>query len=95
MPDQVPENVKKKRAKILATVQKEIQDEFLDCYVKEHNEENPVYVLCEMTRDGIANGHTEHFVECNFPAGYDRTGEIVKVALESREGSLLFGRALN
>jgi len=94
MPDQVPENVKKKRAKILATVQKEIQDEYLDCYVKAHNEDNPVYVLCETVRDGIANGHTEHFIECDMPVDRDRTGEIVRVSVERREGAKLFGKII-
>ena len=95
MPHQIPEDVKKRRARALADEQKKIQDEYLDRYVATHTEADPVLVLCEMTREGTANGHTEHFVECNFPAGYDRTGEIVKVALESREGNVLFGRALD
>lgn len=95
MPDQVPEDVKKKRARILADVQKKIQDEYLDRYVKDHGEDNPVYVLCEMTRDGVANGHTEHFIECNFASDRDRTGETVKIAVEGRDGNVLFGHALD
>ena len=95
MPDQVPEDVKKKRARILADVQKKIQDEYLDSYVKDHGEDNPVYVLCEMTRDGVANGHTEHFIECNFASDRDRTGETVKIAVEGRDGNVLFGHAID
>lgn len=95
MEGQVPENIKKQRAAALAAVSREIQERLLDKYVADHKEENPVYVLCEMTRDNIANGHTEHFIECDFCSERDRTGEIVKIALEGRRGNVLEGRALD
>lgn len=94
MSDQVPEQIKKQRAHTLALVGEEIQNEILESYVADHGEDNPVYVLCEITKDGIANGHTEHFIECDFGSDRDRTGEIVPIALEGRRGNVLFGRAL-
>ncbi|MBQ2729327.1 MAG: tRNA (N(6)-L-threonylcarbamoyladenosine(37)-C(2))-methylthiotransferase MtaB [Clostridia bacterium] len=95
MPDQVPDQIKKQRARLLSEAGEKISNEILDGYIARHGEDDPVYVLCEMTRDGVANGHTEHFVECDFPSEYDRTGEIVKIALESRNGNVLFGRAVD
>lgn len=95
MEGQVPENIKKQRAASLAAVSREIQDRLLDKYVNDHGENDPVYVLCEMTRDNISNGHTEHFIECDFPTDRDRTGEIVKIALCGRRGNVLLGRALD
>ena len=72
----------------------DIQNEMLDSYIEEHGENDPAYVLCETYKNGISNGHTEHFIECDFPAEYDRTGEIVKIALVSRKGNVLFGHAV-
>ncbi len=95
MDGQVPENIKKQRAAALAAVSREIQEKLLDKYVADHGEGDPVYVLCEMTRDDIANGHTEHFIECDFPSMKDRTGEIVKVALCGRRKNVLLGRAVD
>lgn len=95
MPDQVPEPQKKERAATLARVSKEIQDELLDSYVAEHKEKDPVYVLCETVKDGVANGHTEHFIECDIRTEGVSTGEILKVALEGRRGAVLFGKIID
>lgn len=95
MEDQVPDNIKKERAAALSGVAKEMQKRILSDYVKCHGEDSPVSVLCEMTKNGIANGHTPHFIECNFPADRDRTGEIVSVVPERFEGNVLIGRPLN
>lgn len=95
MADQVPENIKKERAARLACVSREIQEELLDKYVLDHGEDSPVEVLCEMTRNGVANGHTEHFIECDFSADRDRTGEIVRIALTGRKGNVVLGKAID
>ena len=95
MPGQIPEPVKKERAAALARVGEKIQSEILDRYVELHGEADPVFVLCEMHRNGITNGHTEHFIECDFETDGDRTGETVAVALTGRKGNVLTGRALN
>lgn len=93
MPDQIPENVKKERAACLAAVQKEIQDKFLDGYIEKHREE-PVYVLCEKWENGVCNGHTEHFAECDIPSDCDLTGKILPVTLTGRCGAVVKGKIL-
>jgi len=95
MADQIPEHVKKQRAALLASVGEEIQNELLDIYVSEHADEDPVYVLCETVKENVANGHTEHFIECDFECDRDRVGEIVPVAVTGRCGNVLCGRALD
>lgn len=94
MDGQVPENVKKDRAARLAEVGREIQERLLCKYVADHGENNPVSVLVEMTRGGVANGHTEHFIECDIPVSEDLTGKTVKVAIEGRNGNVLKGRLI-
>lgn len=91
MDGQVPEQEKKRRASRLAEVQKEIQDEMLDEYVRAHSSD-PVYVLCEKWENGISNGHTEHFVECDIPTECDMTGKILPVITAGREGRVLLGK---
>ena len=93
MPQQIPENVKKERAAYLAAVQKEIQDKFLDGYIEKHREE-PVYVLCEKWENGVCNGHTEHFAECDIPSECDLTGKILPVTLTGRCGAVVKGEFL-
>ncbi|MBE6587573.1 MAG: tRNA (N(6)-L-threonylcarbamoyladenosine(37)-C(2))-methylthiotransferase MtaB [Ruminococcaceae bacterium] len=94
MPDQVPEPIKKQRAATLAAVGEEIQNEILEKYILEHGESSPAYVLCETYKNGISNGHTEHFIECDFETDESRIGEIVPVAIVGRLGSVLLGKAL-
>lgn len=94
MPDQVPEPIKKQRAATLARVGEDIQNEILEKYILEHGESSPAYVLCETYKNGISNGHTEHFIECDFETQESRIGEIVPVAIVGRRGSVLLGKAL-
>ena len=91
MENQVPENERHRRAAYLAGIQKEIQENFLDRYIQEHSEK-PVYVLCEKWENGIANGHTEHFIECNIRTDKDTTGLILSVIPESRNNAVLSAR---
>lgn len=91
MPDQIDESVKKARALALANEQKKITETFLDSYIDSHRTE-PVFVLCEKWENGVSNGHTEHFAECNIPTPCDMTGKILPVLLEGRNGEVLFGR---
>lgn len=95
MPDQVPEQVKKQRARELDQVQNTIKEEFIRDYINKHGENDPVYVLLETFKDGVANGHTEHFLECDIETPRERTGEIVKVALTGCSKKVLKGQALN
>ncbi len=91
MPEQIPENVKKKRAEELAAVQSEIKSEILDKYIADHME-NPVYVLGEKWDNGITNGHTEHFIECDIETDFDGTGYIIPIVLTGRSGIVVKGK---
>lgn len=90
MPDQIPENIKKERAKTLSEAQKKIQNKFLDGYIEKHRTE-PVFVLCEKWENGVCNGHTEHFVECDILSDCDLTGKILPVLLTGRRGEIVTG----
>lgn len=90
---QIPEGEKKRRAARLAEVQQSVQDKILDRYVEIHSsEENPVFVLCEKWENGVSNGHTEHFVECDIPTDRDMTGKILKVCSVERHGKVICGK---
>ena len=93
MPDQIPDHVKKQRTARLAEVQNQIKCDILDKYIDDHKEV-PVYVLGEKWENGITNGHTEHFVECDISTEYDGTGMILPVVLEGRDGYVLKGRVI-
>ncbi|MBE6713667.1 MAG: tRNA (N(6)-L-threonylcarbamoyladenosine(37)-C(2))-methylthiotransferase MtaB [Ruminococcaceae bacterium] len=96
MPDQIPENEKKERAACLARIGEEIQDGILDKYIRDHSDEySPVYVLCEKWENGVSNGHTEHFIECDIETEEGRVGEIIPVVIVGRRGSVLLGKAID
>ena len=90
MSDQVPDSIKKERAAILASVQKKIKEDIFDAYIAEHRDK-PVYVLGEKWEDGITNGHTEHFMECDINTDFDGTGNILPIVLSGRDGFVLKG----
>ena len=94
MPDQVPDNIKKYRAARLAEVQSEIKAEILDKYIEDHRT-TPVYVLGEKWEDGITNGHTQHFIECDIETDFDGTGHILPIVLTGRDGVVLKGKILS
>ena len=91
MPGQVPENMKKARLKALEDLQDGLRLEMLEKYVTDHRD-TPVYVLVEQTRDGIANGHSEHYVEIDIPADTNLNGQIVPVLLTGTDGKICFGK---
>ncbi len=91
LPDQVPENIKRERAARLAEMQAEKQRNFLDGYVEKHKND-PVFVLCEKWENGVLNGHTEHFVECDILSACDMTGKIVPTLLCGYDGSIARGK---
>lgn len=94
MADQVAESEKKRRAARLAAVQEEVQNSILDGYIAKHGSDEPVSVLCEKWENGISNGHTEHFIECDIKTDDDMTGKIIKVALDGRNGVVLDGKII-
>ena len=91
MPDQIPEPVKKERLKRLEEAQSAIRLELLEAYAETHRTE-PVWILVEQQKDGIANGHTEHYVETDIAAEEDLTGKIVPVLLDGTDGKVCFGK---
>lgn len=90
MPGQVPEPVKKARLKALEDVQAGLRREMLEAYVQDHREK-PVYVLVEQQKNGIANGHSEHYVEIDIASDTDLNGRIVPVVLTGTDGIICFG----
>ncbi len=90
MPGQVADNLKKERAAKLAVHQKRIKEEIFDSYIEKHRE-SPVYVLGEKWEDGVTNGHTEHFMECDIITDFDGTGKILPLVLRGRDGFVLKG----
>lgn len=91
MADQIPESVKKARVRALEEVDEEIRTAMLTEYVAAHRTD-PVYVLVEKAEDGVANGHTEHFVEVDIPTGrMDTVGKLLPVLLTETDGVICRG----
>ena len=91
MANQVPESVKKARVRALEEVDEEIRAAMLTEYVAAHRTD-PVYVLVEKAEDGVANGHTEHFVEVDIPTGRtDTVGKLLPVLLTETDGVICRG----
>ena len=91
MADQIPESVKKARVRALEEVDEEIRTAMLTEYVAAHRTD-PVYVLVEKAEDGVANGHTEHFVEVDIPTGRtDTVGKLLPVLLTETDGVICRG----
>ena len=91
MANQVPESVKKARVRALEEVDEEIRTAMLTEYVAAHRTD-PVYVLVEKAEDGVANGHTEHFVEVDIPTGRtDTVGKLLPVLLTETDGVICRG----
>lgn len=87
MPNQVINDIKKKRAAALDELEDSISKEFLDKFIgKVEN------VLIETEKeDGRAFGHTDRYLKvyCEGEAN-----EIVKVLIEKRDGDALYGRRI-
>ena len=91
MPDQIPEPVKKARVRALEDVDDAIRTEMLAEYVAAHGT-TPVHVLVEKAENGVANGHTEHFVEVDIPtARTDVVGKLLPVSLTETDGVICRG----
>lgn len=91
MANQVPESIKKERVRALETVDNEIRMAMLTEYITAHQTE-PVYVLIEKVEYGLANGHTEHFVEVDIPTSRtDVVGKILSVLLTETNGVICRG----
>ena len=92
MEGQLPEAVKKARVGQLCALDCEIRSELLADYSDTHKSK-PVNVLCETWHDGVGRGHSEHFVEVEFEACRDVSGQICSVSLSKADGNICFGKA--
>ncbi len=105
MAGQIPEETKKARLRELEEIQKALRLDMLNEYVEAHRN-TPVYVLVEQSlmnqslinqslmnqrKSGIANGHTEHYVECDIPTDCELTGKTVPVFLTETDGKICRG----
>lgn len=88
MKDQIPENVKKERVRILTEIGKEIRRGILDEII---SKEEPKEVLFETFADGYVYGHTEDFVEVKVKNDFAMHGELAWVKLKSHDGNVCEG----
>lgn len=88
MEGQIPQEVKRRRASRLALVQKEIKRNILDRIIKEAT---PLPVLFETESEGVALGHTHHFVEMEVQGLSDVRGQILSVLPVATDGDRLIG----
>ncbi|MBQ7599780.1 MAG: tRNA (N(6)-L-threonylcarbamoyladenosine(37)-C(2))-methylthiotransferase MtaB [Clostridia bacterium] len=93
MKDQVPEEIRKHRARILGGKGAEIKKEILSDYVDKHPKGIPVYVLLEKNLLKDSKGHSEHFVEIKIRDLNAPVGTVIPVYLESTDGKYCYGRA--
>ncbi len=94
MKDQITGPVKSDRLKKLSDIQADIKRELLEEYVKVHDS-LPVSVLVEKVTDGVAEGHSEHFVEVKFSGDSVMVGKPYDVVLESSDGDVCFGKCIS
>ena len=87
MEHQVPKEIKNRRAKELATVQREIKREILENVIKNGT---PLPVLFETEENGVSIGHTHHFMEIEVQSSGLR-GKILPVSPISTDGDRLSG----
>ena len=73
-PDQVDEEEKHRRSQILIAEKNRIRDEILDGLIREGE---PLSVVVETVKDGIASAHAENFAELRFPAEGCEHGEVM------------------
>lgn len=88
MPDQIPEDVKRRRAAYLADIQRDIKIKMLDDYCLEHKNKR-VRILFEQYKNGVMLGHTDHNVDVFMSSDTDVSGLIADAYTVSRVGEEL------
>lgn len=86
----VPKDVRRERCARLNAVSDACRDEILSSFVGKTTR-----VLVEKIKNGMANGHTEEFFECIFPASHAAVGEILEIAVRGYENGRLLGKEGN
>lgn len=93
MPDQISQEIKHERAKILADIQSEIKRSVLEKYIEEYGNGGDG-VLFEQRRDSVNIGHSRHYVEVRVPADEDLSNRVVPVLLTHTDGEVCFGKLM-
>lgn len=86
MEGQLPAEVRKARCARLNAVANANRERILDGL-----QGKTVRVLAERCRNGVANGHTEEFLECIFPAEGVEVGGIYEVKVVGKDGGRICG----
>lgn len=87
MEGQLPVEVRKARCARLNDVANEGRERIFSGFLGK-----PVRVLVERCRNGVANGHTEEFLECIFPAEGVQVGDICTVIVTGWSDGRLQGK---
>ena len=91
MPNQIPEEVKRRRLHELETIANDARRTLLS----EAIANSPItQVLFETYENGIAYGHTADFLEVAVPVTHPLHGEFHTVCLKTTDGSLCFGEKI-
>ncbi len=86
MKDQIPEQIKHQRVKILSAEQDKVQNQILD-----RMEGRETTVLFETFRNGLAYGHTPDFLEVACPSEQPLHAQILPVRIGGHKGGICFG----
>lgn len=89
MKEQIPANVKRQRAALLACKAKEIRSKILFSEVENNPERQ---VLFESYKNGIAFGHTSDFIEVAVPYEHPIHSEFKNVIITHTDGNICFGK---
>ena len=91
-PDQVGEEEKHRRSAILIEEKNRIRDEILDGLIREGE---PLSVVVETVKGGVASAHAENFAELRFPALDCVHGEVCCVRPLSHADGVIFGEIIS
>ncbi len=92
MPDQVPEEIKRRRLHQLEAIVAERRWAILERAVAEQSKTE---VLFETFKNGTAFGHTPNFLEVAVPVESDLHGQLLPVLLTHTDGTLCYGRIVD
>ncbi|MBQ9785141.1 MAG: tRNA (N(6)-L-threonylcarbamoyladenosine(37)-C(2))-methylthiotransferase MtaB [Clostridia bacterium] len=86
MPDQVPEEIKHERVRLLSALQAEIRGDILDA-----QNGRVVSVLFESYHNGVASGHTPSFIEVACPSDRPLDNQTLSVRISGHDGTRCHG----
>ena len=89
MPDQIPEDEKRRRSERLMRVAREVRERLLDETVAAAR---PLSCVFETDRGGVWSGHSDSYIEVSVPSSENLHGEIRNVLPIRREGDVLVGK---